>query len=88
MHHPDNNEPLLIAGSKFMILIVPLYDLYLSGVSLKILIHRQVAASLALAGVQLQHLQKALVSATSDITFLLVPTDHVQVCAVWHPDLQ
>ncbi len=87
MHHPHDNKSLLIAGSELVVLVVPLNDLNLARVPLQVLVHRKISTTLALARVKLQDLQKALVTTTSNVTLLLVPSDHIQVRAVRHSDL-
>ena len=87
MHHPNYDESLLITSGQLVVLIVPLDDLYLPGVALKVLVHTKIPAALALASVQLQDLQEALVTSAGDVTFLLIPSDNIQVRAVRHADL-
>jgi hypothetical protein len=52
VHHPNNNETLLITGGKFMILIVPLNNLNLTRVTLQVLVHRKISTSLAFARIE------------------------------------
>ena len=87
MHHPDYDESLLVTGGQLVVLVVPLDDLDLPRVALEVLVHGEVASALALARVQLQNLQEALVTTACNVTFLLVPPNHVQVSPIGHPDL-
>ena len=87
MHHPHYDESLFITCSQLVVLIVPLDDLNLARVTLKVLVHTKIPASLAFACVQLKDLQETLVTSTRDVTFLLVPSDHIQVRAVRHANL-
>ncbi len=87
MHHPDDDESLLVTGGQLVVLVVPLDNLDLPRVALEVLVHGEVATALALARVQLQNLQEALVTTACNVTFLLVPPNHVQVSPIGHPDL-
>ena len=87
VHHPDDDEALLITGSELMVLVVPLNDLDLPRVALKVLVHGQVSTALTLASVQLQHFKQASISTAGDVSLLLVPCNHIQVCAIRHANL-
>ena len=88
VHHPDDDEALLITGSELMVLVVPLDDLDLPRVPLKVLVHGQISTTLTLASVQLQHFEQAGITTASDVSFLLVPPNHIQVRAIWHTNLK
>jgi hypothetical protein len=49
VHHPNNNETLFITGGKLLVLVIPLDDNNIALVALQVLVHAQVAASLAFA---------------------------------------
>ena len=87
MHHPYDDKSLLITSGELLVLIVPLDDLDLARVALKVLVHTKIPAALALSSVKLEDLQEALVTSTGDVTLLLIPTDDIQVRAVRHADL-
>ena len=50
VQHPDNNQTLFVRRGKLLVLVVPLNDNNVALMALKVLIHRQVAATLALSG--------------------------------------
>ena len=88
MHHPHNDKSLLVTRSQLVVLIVPLDDLNLTRVALKILVHGEVSTALAFSCVKLQHLEQTGVTSASDVAFLLVPPDHIQVSSIGHSNLQ
>jgi len=49
VHHPDDDQASLVGCSQLLVLVVPLDDLHITFVALKILIHTQVATTLAFA---------------------------------------
>ena len=71
-----------------MVLVVPLDDLDLPRVALQVLVHGQVSTALTLASVQLQHFKQAGISTAGDVSFFLVPSNHIQVSAVRHANLK
>jgi hypothetical protein len=54
VHHPDDNQTCLIGGGQLLVLVVPLNDLHVAFVALKVLVHAEVATSLALSGLKLK----------------------------------
>jgi hypothetical protein len=87
MHHPNNNETLLITSGEFMILIVPLDNLNLTRMTLQVLVHRKISTSLTFTSIEFKYLKQTLITSTSYEALFLVPSDNVQVSAVWHSDL-
>lgn len=80
VHHPNDNKTLLIGGRELLILVIPLDNLDLAGVSLQRLIHTEVSSTLSFARVELENLEEALVTTDSDVALLLIPCDLVHRC--------
>ena len=49
VHHPNDDKTLLVRSSQLLVLIVPLDDLDLAGVTLEWLVHCKITASLTFA---------------------------------------
>ena len=47
VHHPHNDETLLVTRSQLLVLIVPLNDDHIALVALQVLVHAEIAAALA-----------------------------------------
>ena len=47
MEHPNNNQTLLVRGSQFLVLVIPLNYNDVALMALQILIHGKIAATLA-----------------------------------------
>ena len=77
VHHPDDDQTSLIGCGQLLVLIVPLDDLDLTRVALKWLIHAEISTALAFSGIELEDLQKTLVTADGDVAFLLIPSNCV-----------
>jgi len=73
VHHPDDNETLLIGGCQLLVLIVPLDHLDLSRVALEWLIHAEITSTLTLSRIKFEDLQETLISSYCDVALLLVP---------------
>lgn len=80
VHHPDDDQTSLIGRGQLLVLIVPLDDLDLTRVALKWLIHAEISTALAFSGIELEDLQKTLVTANGDVAFLLIPSHGVHRC--------
>jgi len=77
VHHPHNDEALLVRGCQLLVLVIPLNHLDLTGVALKRLVHAEITATLSFATVKLEDLKQALISTHSNVTFFLVPCHHI-----------
>ena len=84
VHHPDDDKALLVARSQLLVLIVPLDDHNVALMTLEVLIHGEVTATVALARLKLEDLENALVSTSGQIALLLVPAHGVKHGAVRH----
>lgn len=84
VHHPHYNQALLIGSGKFLILVIPLNDDDITLVALQVLVHGEVAATLAFTAFKLEHFEEAHVATRGEVTLFLVPTNNVQHCVVGH----
>jgi hypothetical protein len=50
MEHPDNDQTLLVRGSKLLVLVIPLNYNNIALMALQILIHGKIAAALTFTG--------------------------------------
>ena len=82
VHHPDNDETGLIGGSELLVLVVPLDNLNLARVTLKMLIDGELTTALAFTRLKLEDLKETLITTNSDVALLLVPSNLVH----WHVD--
>mmetsp|Transcript_4388 Transcript_4388/g.8108 ORF Transcript_4388/g.8108 Transcript_4388/m.8108 type:complete len:286 (+) Transcript_4388:2857-3714(+) len=79
--HPHDDQPVLIRRGKLAVVLVPIHNHHRAVVALQGLVHGQVAAGrrISILGVlccsrlQLEHLQKTILTTTSDPSLLTVP---------------
>jgi len=69
------------------VLIIPLDNHDVTLMALQVLVHRQIATTLALARLKFNNFQQTLVATRCKIAFFLVPADDVQHGILWHSDL-
>ena len=56
-------------------------------VSLQVLVHAQVTATLAFSRLELQHLEQTLVATCGEVASFLVPANNIEGCVVGHTNL-
>ena len=68
-------------------LVIPLDNHDVTLMALQVLVHRQIATTLALARLKFNNFEQTLVATRRKIALFLVPPDDVQHGILWHSDL-